>query len=217
MWCWMKSTARNHWKDNQPAPFQIWFSSEHHSEETLINQTEGQISWQLNRDLLGPTELVRELKVIFSCKAFSSVWRSTWICNHSSLSEFSFILIPSFTLDAIISQDHFWPLLYLVTQNLSSVKSFLYADKVWMFFRGVFQNPLHQQGVLSDPLNWLKEVEGKGHALHLWMWLALPEQGVKFRPHFHQLLQESGSGKLGGAESDVGSHGRKLRRGKLTS
>ena len=49
------------------------------------------------RNLLGPTELVRELKVIFSWSAFSSVCKSTWIWSHSNRSEFSFIRIPSFT------------------------------------------------------------------------------------------------------------------------
>ena len=59
------------------------------------------------RNFLGPTELVRELKVIFSCRAFSSVCRSTWIWSHSSRSEFSFIRMPSFTY---IQGDFFnWP------------------------------------------------------------------------------------------------------------
>ena len=85
--------------EKKPNKFLLWFSFLQNPtvKKPKFKGLEITIGDNIFTDLLGPTELVRELKVIFSCRFFSSVWRSTWICSHSSLSEFSFILIPSFT------------------------------------------------------------------------------------------------------------------------
>ena len=79
-------------------------------------------------------------------------------------------------------------LIDLVTEDPRPVQSLLGVHKVGVILRSVLQQLLNEEGVLGDPLDGLEEVEGEGHALHLGVGLALPQQIVKLGPDLDQLL-----------------------------